>query len=80
MGDEAAGRGNHHVSTQLERPDLLIVTVAVVASVNGHAAHIVEVVAEALHGLVDLLCQFTCGRHDDAVDGILGVTSIVKHR
>ena len=77
MGDEASGCGYHHVGSHAQALELLVVAVAVVAAVYSHAAHALQIVAEALHGLVYLLCQLACGRHDDAVDGIGGVASVV---
>ena len=55
VGDEATWSSNHDISTHAEALQLLIVAVAVVAAINSHAAHILQVVAEALHGLVYLL-------------------------
>ena len=78
MGNEAAGSGNHHIGPETETLEFLVVTVAVVAAIHSHAAHPIEVVAEALHGLVDLLCQFARRRHDDTVDGILRIAAVVE--
>jgi hypothetical protein len=52
VADKASGRGYYHIGTHLEALQLLIVAVAVVATIHSHAAHAVEVVAEALHSLV----------------------------
>lgn len=78
MADKAAGRGYDHIGTHLKALQLLIVAVAVVATIHSHAAHAVEVVAEALHCLVYLLCEFACRAHDDAVDGIVRIATVVE--
>ena len=78
MGDEAAWSGDDYISAHAETLQLLIVAVAVVATINSHAAHILQVVAEALHGLVYLLGQLAGWRHDDAVDGVFRIAAIIK--
>ena len=80
MAQQAAGGGNDDVGTQTQALQLLVVAVAVVAAVDGDARDAVQIVAEALHGLVYLLCQLACGRHDNAVDGVLRVVAVVEHR
>ena len=47
MGDEATWSSNHDISTHAETLQFLIVAIAVVAAINSHAAHILQVVAEA---------------------------------
>ena len=74
---QASGGGYHHVGTQLQALGLLVVASSVVAAIHCHAADAVEVVAESLHCLVYLLCQFAGGTHDDAVDGVFGVIAVV---
>ncbi len=76
MADEASRSGYHHVGAQSEAFHFLVVAVAVVAAVDSHAAHAVEIVGKALHSLVDLLGQFTGRAHDNAVDGILRIAAI----
>ena len=76
VGDEAAGGGDDHVGTEGEALELLVVAVAVVAAIDGHARHAVEMVGEALHGLVDLLGQLARRRHDDAVDGVGRIAAV----
>ena len=71
--------GYNHIGSHLQTLCFYIEAVAVVTTIDGHAADAIEIVAKALHGLVYLLGQFTGGRHDDAVDGILGKTSVVEH-
>ena len=78
MADEAPGCGDDDIGTERETTALLLVADAVVAAIDGYAAH-GDIVGEALHSLVDLLGQLTRGRHDDAVDGILGVATIADH-
>ena len=78
VADQSARCGYDHVGTQAKALELLVVAVAVVAAIDGHAAHVVKIIAEALHGLVYLLCQLACGAHDDAVDGVFGVAAVVE--
>ena len=78
VADQSARCGDDHVGPQAKALELLVVAVAVVAAIDGHAAHIVKIIAEALHGLVYLLRQLACGAHDDAVDGIFGVAAVVE--
>ena len=78
VADEASWGGYHHVGAQCQAFQFLVVTVAVVATIDGHAAHVVQIIAEALHGLVYLLCQLACGAHDNAVDGVFRVSALVE--
>ena len=78
MTKQSARSSNKHIGTHTHRAQLLVVAVAIVTTINGHTTYIVEIVAEALHGLVYLLCKLACGRHDYSVDGILGIVSIIK--
>ena len=73
MTDESARGGNDDACTRVETTLLLLVAYAIVATIHGNGTNAIEIVGEALHGLVDLLCQFTRRSHDDAVDCILGV-------
>ena len=66
------------MTTHAETLQLLIVAVAVVSTVYSHAAHVLQIIAEALHRLVNLLCELTGRRHDDAVDGILRIATIIQ--
>ena len=74
VGDEASRRGDDHVRAQRQALLLLLEEDAVVAAVDGHARHGQEV-GESLHLLVNLLGQLAGGGHDDAVDGVLGVSA-----
>ena len=84
-GAEVRVCGSNPLSTQddvcaaLHGPLLLLVADAVVAAIDSHAADVVQVVGEALHGAVYLLREFAGWRHDDAVDGILGIIIVIKH-
>ena len=78
MAEEASRSGDYHIGTETETLQFLIVTVAIVATIDGHAAYTVKIIAEALHGLVYLLGEFACGTHDDAVDGVLRAFAILK--
>ena len=80
MADKASRCGDNHIGTHLEAFQFLIVAVAVVAAVHSYAAHAVEIVAEALHSLINLLCEFACWTHDYAVDGIVQIAAIVEFR
>ena len=80
VGEQSSRCGNDDIGAHLESLGFYIEAAAVVAAVDGNAGDAVEVVAKALHGLVNLLCQFACRSHDDAVDGILGVAAVVEHR
>ena len=78
--EQSARCSNQHIGTHTHRAQFLIVAVAIVAAINGHTTYIVEIITKALHGLVYLLSEFASGRHDDAVDGILGIIAIVELR
>ena len=78
VGDEAAGGGDDDVGSETKGFEFLVVSVAVVAAVDGQTADGAEVVAKALHGLIDLLGQLAGGRHDDGVDGVVGKTAVVE--
>ena len=78
MADESSRSCYYHVGTHLEALQLLVVAVAVVATVHSHAAHSREVVAEALHLLVNLLRQLSCWAHYYAVDGIGRIVALVE--
>ena len=78
MAYETARCGYHHIGTHFKAFQFLIVTVSVVASIHGDAAHAVEIIAEALHGLVDLLRKFARRTHDNAVYGIARIASVIE--
>ena len=78
VADEPARSGDDDIRPLLHSLLLLFVADAVVSAIYGHTADAVQIVAEALHGLVNLLRQFSRGAHDDTVDGILGESAILK--
>ena len=78
MTDETTRRGNHHIGTALHGPLLLLVSYTIVATINSHTADVVQIIGKALHCAVNLLCQFTSGGHDDAIDGILRIAAICQ--
>ena len=80
MADETSGGGNDYVGTHLKTLEFLIVAVAVVAAIYSYAANAVEIIAEALHGLVYLLSQLTCRAHYDTVDSVFWKSAVVKTR
>ena len=80
MADKTSGGGNDYVGTHLKTLKFLIVAVAVVAAIYSYAANAVEIIAKALHGLVDLLSQLTCRTHYDTVDSVLRESAVVKTR
>ena len=59
VGDEATWCGDDNIGTHTETLQLLIVTVAVVSTIYSHAAHVLQIIAKALHRLVYLLCELT---------------------
>ena len=56
VGDETAWCGDDHVGSHTKTLELLVVAAGIVATINSHAAHAVQIVTESLHGLVYLLC------------------------
>ena len=83
MADKSARSGNDDVGTRLQSTSFLFKADAVVATIYSHTTHAVQIVAEALYLLVNLLRQLAGWSHDDAVDGILGIksrTQLVEHR
>ena len=79
MTEKSSRGGYDYIGTHAQATHLLVVACSVVAAIYSHTADAVEIVAEALHGLVYLLSQFAGRRHDDAVDGILGIVVLVEH-
>ncbi len=80
VGYQSARRSNDHRCTFLQRRQLVVVAVAIIAAIYRHAAYAVEIVSESLHSLVYLLCQLACGSHDETVHCIIFVATIVKAR
>ena len=78
MAYQTAWGGNDHIGSALHAALFLLVSDAVVAAIYSHAAHVGQVIGKALHSLVNLLCKLSCRRHDDAVDGIGGVSSVLQ--
>ena len=68
--DEASRCGDDDRCARLQRVQFLVVSVSVVTAIDSHGIHVGQVIAESLHGLVNLLSKFTRGCHDDAVDGV----------
>ena len=79
MGQETSWGGNNHIGAHFKSLGLLVKARTIVSAIDGNTRHIVEIIAEALHGLVYLLGKFASRRHDDAIDGIVWETTIVKH-
>ena len=79
MRDETSGGSNDDVGAQRQALQFLVVACAVVAAIDGYAAHAVEIVAETLHCLVYLLCQLARWSHDDAVHRVFLVAAVVEH-
>ena len=80
MTEQTTRRGDDHRCSAAQALHLLVEARAVVAAIDGNGAHPVQIVGEALHGLVYLLGQFACGCHDHAVDGIFWIAAVVEHR
>ena len=78
VGNKSAGRGDYNVGSKFKTLHLLIVSVAIIASINRHTAHSTKIIGEALHGLINLLGQFACRRHDNTIDGILGIAPVIE--
>ena len=74
MGNEASWGSDNHIGPQCQALFLLLKEDAVVSSIDGYTGYRQEV-GEALHLLVNLLCQFAGGSHDDTVDSIFGITA-----
>ena len=78
MRYQSSRSGDNDVGSKAHALHLLVVTVAVVATVHGHARHVGQVIRKALHRLVYLLGKLTRRRHHYAVDNILGIVATVK--
>ena len=74
MADKSAGRSDNYISTQSQSFLFLFKPYPVIATVYGNTRCWHEI-REPFHLLVNLLCQFTGRRHDDAIDGIVGIPS-----
>ena len=79
MTEQAPGSGDNHICTHLESLCLNVETASVVAPIDCNTGNAVQIVAKTLHGLVYLLCQLTCGSHDDTIDSILRISAVIKH-
>ena len=79
VAEQTAWGGNDHVGSHAERTLFLVIASTVVAAIDGHATHRVQIVAKTLHGLVYLLGELTCGSHDETVDGIGRIATVVEH-
>ena len=77
MTEQPSGCGDEHIGTKTHATQFLFIASSVVATIDSHRRHTVEIIAEALHGLVYLLGKFTGGGHNDAVDGILGIVAVI---
>ena len=69
---------NDDIGTKPQSFQFLIIATAVIATIDSHTGNTIQIVAEALHGLVYLLSQFTGRRHDDTINGIFGKSTIVE--
>ena len=76
MADKSSRSSNDYISPLLHAALLLFVSDAVVAAIHRHRTNVWQMVGESLKSLVDLLCQFACGRHDDTIDGIGRVVTV----
>ena len=79
MTEQAPGSGDNHIRTHLESLRLYVEAAAVIAAIDGDTGNAVQIVTKTLHGLVYLLCQLTCGSHDDTIDSILRISAVIKH-
>src|SRR5574344_132914 len=77
MAEQSSGSSDNHISSHLQTFHFLVIAVTVVSAIYGHAAYTVQVIAKSLHSLVYLHGQLARRRHDDAVDGILRITSVI---
>ena len=77
MTEQTSWCSDEHIGTKTHATQFLFIASSVVATIDCHRRHAVEIIAEALHGLVYLLGKFTGGRHNDAVDGILGIVAVI---
>ena len=68
-----------YICTHFHRLVFLVITVTIISTINSHRINLGHIVSEALHCLVNLLCQFTCWAHDNTINLVLGITSVVKH-
>ena len=76
MADETTRSGNHHICSTLHGSLLLLISNAIVSTINCHTADVFKIVGKALHRTVNLLCKLTSRGHDDAIDGILRIAAI----
>ena len=80
MTEQTAGRGNEHIGAKPHATEFLFVSATVVTTIDSHRRYSIKIIAEALHGLVYLLGEFTGRGHHHTVDGILRVVAVVEHR
>ncbi len=66
MREQPARCGNHHIGTAKQPSFLYIPCFSVISSVYCHRREGGEI-GKTFHLLVDLLCQFSCGSHDDGI-------------
>ena len=80
MRDETSWCCYHHRRAFLQGCHLIIIPVAIISAIDSHTADAIKIIPEALHGLINLLCQFPCRSHDKAVDSIFRISAIVETR
>ena len=78
MADKSSGSCDYDVSAHTHTLGFLVKTVTVVATIYRHATYSVEIVSESLECLVYLLRQLAGRRHDDTIDGVLGIASAIQ--
>ena len=59
MAEQSAWGSDEYIGTKAHAAQLLFVAACIVATIDGHRRYAIEVIAKALHGLVDLLGEFT---------------------
>ena len=76
--NEASRGGNDDIGALGEGLSFLFEADAVVSAVDSDAVR-ARVVGKTLQGLVDLLRQFACGRHDEAVHSVVRMRLIAQN-
>ena len=79
MAKQTAWCGDNHIGTHLQSLGLYVETATVVAAIYSDTRDTIQIVSKTLHGLVYLLCQFSCRRHHNTVDSILRVSPVIEH-
>ena len=80
MRKQTAWCGDNHIGPHFKSFGLYVEAIAVITAIDGNGRDAFQIVAESLHGLVDLLSKFSGRGHHDAVYNIFRISPVIEHR